>query len=72
MYSFLSPEHDGKEAADGEDGLGGERARTLVVRMEGEDSREQIRAHRTWRLFGSGMDGRERSQVESEISTESH
>lgn len=40
MYSFLSPEHDGKEAADGEDGLGGKRARTLVVRMEGEDSRE--------------------------------
>lgn len=44
----------------------------MAVRMEGEDSREQIRVDRTWRLFGTRRNGSEESLVVSEISSKSN
>lgn len=46
--------------------------RKMAVRMEGEDSREQIRVDRTWRLFGTRRNGSEESLVVSEISSKSN
>lgn len=44
----------------------------MAVRMEGEDSREQIRVDRTWRLFGTRRNGSEESLMVSEISSKSN
>lgn len=41
---------------------------TKVVEMEGEDSRDQIRVDRIWRLTGIRRDGGEGSLMVSEIS----